>query len=195
MYASFIYYKNLQAQLWPFTRPISSSTINFYLPRNQCPYCTWQPLLAANRRRQLVRVSLSLESYTTDNWQCKHNSDLSPDLFIHHQLLPATKSTSIPYMTTAARGQASNGMCLFVIGADNWQRLRSLTYLSFKIYRNTAFCHLFLHNHPSTSPVSTPIMHDLYFVCRLSLARNSPQNDVSLLYFILSSFTNLFLDD
>ena len=81
---------------------------------------------------------------------------------------------------------------------DNWQRLRSLTYLSFKIYRNTAFCHLFLHNHPSTSPVSTPIMHDLYLVCRLSLAWNSPlvpRNNVSLLYFILSSFTNLFLDD
>ena len=52
---------------------------------------------------------------------------------------------------------------------DNFQRLRSLTHLSFKIYRNASFRRLFLCDHLSTSPVSTPIMHDRPNTSQLSL--------------------------
>ena len=80
-----------------------------------------------------------------------------------------------------------DGTCLVIIGVThNWQLPTppqpNLTVI--QAYWNAAFHHLFLRNHPSTSPVSTPI-------CTSCVV---PRDDVSLLFFISFSFTNLFLD-
>ena len=209
MYASFINWYTFTIRTFKHNSDLSLSQSLQLLPAMKSMSILYMTTAARSQSTTsngmcLFVIGVIVLSYTTDNWQCKHNSDHSPDLFIYHQILPAKKSMSVPYMTTAARGQSmtSNGTCLFIIGVIHNRQLTTPPQPNLPVIQDIPE-HRILPPFPPqpslNSPVSTPIiMHDLYLVCRLSLARNSPlvpRNDVSLLYFISFSFTNLFLDD